>query len=809
MALFAVGPRKSAFTRGLLLSGSMLGALMPSVTSAQEVGQTGSPEEAAASASATSSTDVGVPEANSDIVVTATRRATAVQDTPISVAVTTGESLQRYDITDVQSLTRLEPALVVNNAGVASNQFIIRGIVSDVGATTGFYFDEAPLVGGRGSEGLGDGKPGLRLHDIERVEVLKGPQGTLFGSGSMAGTLRIITNRPTLGIAEGGVSTSVGFVDGGDAIMEANAFINVPISSTLALRAVGWGEWGGGYIDQEITTLDGSSTRRLENVNDRELFGGRLSLLFKPTDNFSVLLSAANQTIEVNGLQSWNLDADPFISTSPTTGRYEDSYQLYTTTMNYEIEAGTFSLIGSYGRQKSFNAEDTTPTGLGLAGPFRLLPFKTSLPITVDFEDYTAEARFSSSLPGPFQFIVGAFYQRDKLRSVTSAVRANDISGVAACYSLIHCVAANRRQPGFSARGVPASDLLYEQDNRREVRQWAVYGQADYQILDTLTATAGIRFYSARIHDVSIQVQDIAGPPDFVVPVPVPSWAANGRITTPYVTQDDRARESSPSYNFSLMWEATRDLSVFARAASGFRIGGTNDAASLAGQAGIQIPQAFDSDDLWSYEVGLKAYFLDRRLFLDTSIYQLDWTNQQLGATDPSGAFEYTLNAGHTRIRGAELSLRYNTPSGFSFGGGVTYTNATLTRDLDPEVIDAGTIGFSGDRLPRVPRWTAAGSIGYETEVSSGTIFYAQGDANYRSSSTFSFNDQNVFNPRLPAFLLLGARVGVRWGPTDISLFAENITNKAAIYGIDASPDGLRAYSPTPRTIGARLQARF
>lgn len=809
MPRLAVSSLKSSSMKGLLLSGSMLGIVMPSSAWAQEVQQTGSPEEVAASASSTSSTDVNAPDVPGEIVVTATRRATAIQDTPIAVAVTTGESLQQYDITDVQSLTRLEPALVVNNAGVAGNQFIIRGIVSDIGATTGFYLDEAPLVGGRGSEGLGDGKPGLRLHDVERIEVLKGPQGTLFGSGSMAGTLRIITNRPNFDRVEGGISTSVGFIDGGNEMYEANGFVNVPITSNLAIRAVGWGEWGGGYIDQEITTLDGDSTRRLENINDRELLGGRLSLLFEPTENFSILLSGVKQRIEVDGLQSWNLDAGPYTSTSPTTGYYEDSYELYTATANYEMAAGTISLIGSHGRQDVFNTEDTTPTGLGLAGAFGLEPFKTSLPVTIDFKSYTGELRYSSALAGPFQFVVGAYYEKDELESVTTAVRADDESGVAACYSLAECIAAGRREEGFSSPGVPASDLIYAAENNRTVNQWAVYGQVNYEILDNLTASAGLRFYKAKIHDVGIQIQDIAGPPDFAVPVPVPSWAANGGITTPYVTQDDEAEESSPSYNFSLLYEMTPDVSFFARAASGFRIGGTNDAAGLANQAGIDIPETFESDDLWSYELGMKAYLVGRRLFLDTAVYQMDWSNQQLSATDPSGAFEYTLNAGLTRIRGAELSLRYQAPTGLSFGGGITYTDAKLVRDLEPDVIAAGTIGYKGDRLPRVPRWTFAGQIGYEAEVSSGTTFYTQFDANYRSSSTFSFNDENTFNPKLPGFVLMGARAGVRWGRFDASLFIKNLTNKAAIYGLDASPDGIRAFSPTPRTIGARLQARF
>ena len=202
--------------------------------------------------------------------------------------------------------------------------------------------------------------------------------------------------------------------------------------------------------------------------------------------------------------------------------------------------------------------------------------------------------------------------------------------------------------------GVQRPDFIYQTEFERQVKQWALYGQADLELTDTLTATAGVRYYKANITDFGLQVQDIAGPPDFAVPVPVPSWAANGLITDPYVIQDDESTESSPSYNFSLLWETSPDVSFFARVASGLRVGGNNNAQQLANQAGVDIPLSYGSDDLWSYEVGAKVYLLDRDLFLDASLYQMDWSNQQVVASDPTGAFTYTLNAGenpHSRCR--------------------------------------------------------------------------------------------------------------------------------------------------------------
>jgi iron complex outermembrane receptor protein len=744
-----------------------------------------------------------------EIIVTATRRSESIQDTPISVAVTSGAALDQYGVTSFQDLTRIEPSLVVNNQGVTGNQFIIRGILSDIGATTGFYLDESPLIGGLGVEDNGDGSPGVRLHDVARVEVLKGPQGTLFGSGSMSGTIRVINNKPNLDKIEGGFSTSGATIKSGNPVYEGDAYINVPISPTLAVRAVVWGETGGGYIDHTITTSDGTSSFTKKDVNDRKVYGGRVSALFQPVDDFSLLLSATHQEAKADDTQAWDLGAGAFNSTSPTVEDFSDNYDIVSLTGNYDAGFGSFTAIGTYTNQHTFRAFDSTPTGMGLAGAFGLEPFKTSYANGQKYENYIAEGRFSSKFDGPIQIVTGAYYQRDTTIGHAVAVRADDASGESACYDIPTCTALGLREPGFSAPGVPASDFEYGVDSKRRVKQWAVYGQVDFKPIDKITLTAGIRYFKAKIFNGETTIQDIAGPPDFAVPVPVPSWAANGGITTPYTTQDDHGSEDSPSYAFSALYEATPTLSFFARAASGFRLGGNNGAANLASQSGVPVPRTYKSDKLWSYELGTKIYALDKRVFVDASIYQMDWTNQQLNGTDPSGAFDYTLNGGKSRIRGGELKITYNDPSGLSMGGGVTYTNAKLTRDLDPDVINGGTIGYDGDRLPRIPHWIFAGQVSYDTEVRDNLSVYAQTDFNYRGSSFYSFNDQNFFNPKLKSFFLLGAKIGFRTGPWDLGLFVQNLTNKTAIYGLNANSDGIDTYSAAPRTIGVKLGAKF
>ena len=741
-----------------------------------------------------------------DIVVTATRRDTTLRDIPLALAVQTGETLDKTNVASLQDLTKVEPALVVNNRGASSNQFIIRGIQSDIGSTTGFYLDESPLVGGGAVQDNGDGKPGLRLIDVSRIEVLKGPQGTLFGAGSMAGTLRIITNKPNTEKVEGGFDVTLASIKSGNMLGMGSGYINLPLSDKIAVRAVGWTEAGGGYINHTVENLAGTTSIFHDNVNDRSLWGGRLSMLIRPTEDFSLTLMATRQDVKVDGAQFWYKNNGAYQNFSPSLLTYAEKYELYSATAEYDLGFGTIIAAGNYAKQYMRNENDQTPTTIGLAMGFDLVPFKASLVTQQHFRNYTGELRFASSFDGPLQIVVGGYYENDLNKGTVDVIRPDDVTGALPCRTTPECEALGRRQGGWAAPGVrsPASDLIFARTLRTAVEQWAVYGQADWEIVPDLTATVGVRYYSGTTRNLGVKVQDVV--PDYVGAGPpgTAPW-----ITDPYVMQDDKGTEKSPTYNFSLFYKVTPQVSLFARAASGFRLGGTNDVQTPRsfGYDGF-IPASFSSDKLWSYELGLKASMLDGALYLDTSVYQMDWSNQQLQATDPTQTYEFVVNAGKTRIRGVEAQLSYN-KHGLTLNAGATYTNARLRADLGQEVTDTGISGYKGDRVPRVPRWTLSGLAEYEVPLTASVDGYIQVNANYRSSSTFNFNDENPDNEDLPKFALVNAKVGVRVDPVDISLFVENLTNKVAVYGIGVDTDGVRVFSPPPRTIGLRVSGRF
>lgn len=716
-----------------------------------------------------------------EVVVTAARRgAVSVQDTPLAVTAFSGEQLQKQGITSLQDLTKIDPSLSIQSYGASQTKVVIRGIESNVGATSGVYLDETPLVGGLGGNILGDGKPGLRLIDLDHIEVLKGPQGTLFGSGSMSGTLRVITRKPDLGQFGGAVSASAAGVTGGDARYEGSATLNVPIiTDQLGVRITAWGESGGGYIDQSVRGV------MHKNNNNTEVKGVRAVAQWKPLEALTLTGVIAHQEVDVDGTQAWLKSRGAYDNSSPTIEFYNDDYNLYSLSGEYDLGFGKVTATVSNTNQGVMAPKDSTPTanGFGLPGSTLFVP-------TVDFEDTVGELRFSSDFDGPFQLVTGAFYENSQSTYQTNAIAATT-TGTALCFTFDECVAKGLQKPG---RG----QSLYEFGTRtkRGVGQYALYAQGDYAITPTLKATLGIRYFEAKIHDTVTNLQTVF--PDY----------AFGIVTRPSITGDNRGKNTNTSYNASILWEMSPDVSFYARAASGFRLGGVNTATSLAQQAGVIFPGTYKPDSLWNYEAGVKSYWFERTLYTDIAFYHIDWMDQQLSAQAP-GAFAYTINAGKTTVDGLELNATYTPTRALTLGGSLNLVKAKLDEDLPKDVLAAGTFGYKGDRVPLTPKVSMTLHGEYEQPIAGDLNGYVGGSVTYRGVSWTSFNNTNRFNTKLPDYALFSAKIGLRKGPWDIALFGDNLTNKAAYLGVVESLDGIRVFSPRPRTIGLRASSTF
>jgi len=717
-----------------------------------------------------------------EIIVTATKRETTMKDTPAAIAAVSGDAIRENQAFSLESFTRMDPSIQVNNRGVGDNQIIVRGISSSGKPTVGLYFDEA-VITGLGLDGGSDNQPNIQLHDMERVEVLKGPQGTLFGAGSMSGTVRFITNKPDLSQPSFGFSGSAASVKDGNELFQGEFMANVPlIQDKLGARAVVWGDSGGGYIDQT------SSAGYKENVNDQSIWGGRLILASQLSDALKITATGLYQQTEADGSQYFEFGQPDYQNISPTLEPFEDETKLFSLVADYTTDFGTFTATSSYMDRELYFSRDSTPTAR-----FFNLPFDLAYHQGQDISNWSSEVRFASSFDGPLQIVAGAFYAELESEVTNAALFVFDDSGVAPCRFHGDCVAT-----GFAGNDINSGF------SNTNIDQLALFTEVEYKIAEQWTGTVGIRYYDADIFEGKIETQELARPPQ----------------TVDRVLLDETISEDELSYNFALAYAATEDTTFYARIASGFRPGGVNDWRSAASR-GVSVPAQYGSDTLWNYEVGVKSYLLDRALYAELSAYRIDWSDQQISLQDPNAIFAFIGNAGKSYVNGLELQINAQPTDSLTLNVGATYTDSRLSEDMPIPPTPAPTsqnpnptqppYGFDGDRIPYSPKWSLAGSAQYEIPISSQITGYASTSFNYRSVSYTAFNSTfgSTNYQALEDYLMMGVRFGVRFGAWDTSIFVDNVTDEVPDLGLRVTGDGFRVYTARPRTAGLRVSTRF
>lgn len=748
-----------------------------------------------------------------EIVVTANRRdEQSVLDVPQAVSAYSGATLDRYQVQTLQDLGKIDPSLVVLKANAAQQKLVIRGIASNVGQTAGLYLDEAPLLGGFNTNINSDGTPGVRLHDIDHVEVLKGPQGTLFGSGSMSGTVRVVQKLPSLSEFDGSLEGSYGGdVDGGHSLWDANVAMGGPVvQDKVGFRLVGWTEQDGGYIEKKVA----NNPTIQSDANDHHIYGVRATGLWQVSDPLSIQLTATYQDVRVNGPENVTgrvadvglglvprpigLDSK-YVNYSYAAEKLRDRYQLYYAIGTYDLGFGKIITSITSGNKTVSDTEDTT----AVSCQFQLCPptFRPSAFISDQDYDYTTqELRFSSDFSGRFQVVGGVYAQQDKKRYFGHAVYVDPTSGVPLCEGFFDCRDRGLiTQSTSGPAGIFGNYVIFLNSEKTRTRQYAYFAQADYKFLPNVTLTLGGRYFTAHILDA---------PKTGFFPL-------NDFVPFGPTTLD--VKQNKFTYNVSLLWEATPNWSTYARVATGFRIGGVNVNAPNAAALGIPIPEQFEPDSLTNYEVGTKIYLLDHSVFLDASVYHLNWKDQQL-AGNVSG-LPFLLNAGLTKTNGGEVSANWTPTPGLRLGAAATYTDAKLKQDLPVEVQRSGNPGLSDDRVPSVPRWTFALRGEYEHALSGNLMAYLQGSASYRGSSFTDFRLQSPANlaagfeksyyERLPSYTLVDAKVGIRLDRWDVGLFVQNLTNEYAVLFQSESASRELIGTAPPRTIGLNVKTSF
>ncbi|MBL8269406.1 TonB-dependent receptor [Steroidobacter sp.] len=706
-----------------------------------------------------------------EIVVTATKRETTMKDTPAAIGAISGDAIRESQAFSLESFARLDPSVQVNNRGVGDNQIIVRGIASSGKPTVGLYFDEA-VITGLGLDGGSDNQPNIQLHDMERIEILKGPQGTLFGAGSMSGTVRFITNTPDLEKQSFSFSGAAASVKDGNPFYQGEAVANLPIiDDKLGMRAVVWGDSGGGYIDQN------RNGTQHDDVNDQSVWGTRLTLASQITEQFKVTVMGLYQESDADGSQYFEFSEGPYRNISPTQEPFEDEIKLFSAIADYDAGFGTFTGTVSYMDRDLNFSRDSTPT----ANRFNLgvdLAYHQAQEIS----NLSSEFRFASTFDGPLQFVTGAFYAEQKSTARNAALVADSATGLARCNFHADCVAS-----GF------ARDDINSSTGEVTIDQFAIFSETEYKFTDKFTGTLGVRYYTADIGQQTITTQSLRHP----VFSPVQ--------TADVLSLDEDTSENEMSYNFALAYALTNDTTLYSRVASGFRPGGAND-SDAAAQQGVIAPAKYESDTLWSFEVGAKSYFANRMFYTEVSVYRINWSDQQISVTDPGGTFVYIANAGKSYVNGVEFQLNGQPTDALSFNIGATYTDSRLSEDLPST---AQTSGFDGDRIPYTPKWSFAGQVTYEVPFSSSLTGYASTNFNYRGVSYTNFNSQSDDYQELDSYLLVGVRAGVRVDGWDAGIFVDNVTDETPEIGLRVTGDGYRVYTTRPLTAGVRVSKSF
>lgn len=685
-----------------------------------------------------------------EVVVTALKRESTLQDTPIAISALTSQNLERIGADDFSDFVGSVPGLTIRDNGPGSSRPIIRGIASPGEPQVGVYFDDALVVGAPGTTNdAGLRSPELKPFDLERVEILKGPQGTLYGGGSMGGTLRFITKKPNAEEFEGKISVEGSSVRYGDQGYQLNGMVNVPIiKDQLALRVVAFKRDDPGFID--------NPTLGQKDINDVDTEGGRVLLRWTPTDRLALTGAIYYQDQNVGGGFHYNptLNKD-----NPQTGvlsnePYNDEQVLYNFKVEYSFDWADAMYSGSW-----FDRNAVYRFHNGFTG----IPFPPVLSTQPEpLQAVSHEFRLSSSGDNPVDWTVGAFYS-DRNAYVDSRVQ----------------------YPGADGNVADENIFLFRRTVNSSLLQRAVFGEATWHATDRLAITAGVRYYDVKSGSDVVNRINIPG-------IGLPSGTPGRPV--PFQVNVTRGSDDGAIFKAHIGYDVSDDMLVYASFSQGFRPGGANQNTSsiaLTDPGNVGVPEAFKSDSLDSYEIGIHSQWLDRRLTLNAAVYYMDWSDIVLGGRSATGLFGFLLNADSADAKGFELESVIELAEDFRLTAALSYVDAQLTADAPPNRASAtrSKSGLDGDSIPDVADWTFNASMEYGRQLPWMDLRgYIYTNFNYTGSNASDFNpfllDINTLVPttvpnveynKQGDYVVVDMRVGVEADDWSVSLFLDNV----------------------------------
>ena len=766
-----------------------------------------------------------------EVVVTAQKRVANLQDVPFSVSATSQDQIRNFGAENLVDLSRNIASFTVADLGPGQSQMAIRGISSGqvirdqpgVKEQVGVYLDESAIS-------IALFTPDLELFDLERFEVLRGPQGTLFGAGSEAGTVRYITRQPQLGRTE--VFTDASFEtveDGGQGGMVRGAF-NLPMGDTAAVRLVLYWHHLPGFID---AIQPGGGVDK--DVNDGDRTGARLSLLWKPTDQLSITPRIVYQNLTTNGfprVDLYNILANPYTAISPVTiGDREqytqqregllDQFVLTDLDVNWNFGPATLTSITSYTHRNVRVLRDATQlTG---SVTYDALGIDNQADVRLDSPLYdrtglnvfSEEVRVASNGTQRIDWLVGGFFQH------VDRHYGQDLP-----------------TPGYDALvgapssffGAPAADTPFYSDLSYRLKQYAAFGEATWHMTSQWALTAGLRYYKFT-EDKNLLFAGV-----FADDTCAPGTGGNTTCVPQVVPASTDSSGTSP--RFILSYKPTDDAQLYAQAARGFRLGGINDPINLplcspTDRIVFGNNPNWKDETTWDYELGAKTQWLDRRLTLNVDVFYSDIKDLQATTTAGTCSSRVVFNVPTARSEGVELELFARPSNNWDFGISASYIDAKLTSSVTssipppagsppgtaPTTVVVGGLE-DGNRLPTAAKEQAAAFVGFTQPLSSGKDFFANFTIQYVGSSFSQFENEQpnwgticagcptpgnpndfrarldqfggplstssfTFDPELPSYTIGNLRLGLKTDHWQAAFYINNLWDETAHLALD------------------------
>jgi iron complex outermembrane recepter protein len=762
------------------------------------------PAPAADASSAGASESSGLLE---EVVVTAQKRTENIMSVPISITAVSQASLDALEIKDITDISRIAPGVSLLPGGpggggasgaaqsTGGTTVVIRGIAATAGsATTGIYLDDTPITGRE------SGTVYPTIFDLERVEVLRGPQGTLFGAGSEGGTVRFITPTPSLTAMSVYVHSEAAFTQGGTPSFEVGAALGGPIvEDKVGLRASIWTRYDGGYIDRYnffTNVLDA------QNTNSTDSYTGRVSLLVKPTDRLSITPAIYFQRVD-------KADSDVWWSTKGVYQSYynipqptNEQFYLPSLSIDYQFDSFSVKSITSYYSRRQTGVNEFFHSSKQELFYAAVPTYSLSDVVDRSQDNFTQEFRITSASDQRLTWVAGVYFtdNREGYHEAEVEPQANALYLAVTGFDILDF---------FGVPQLPGN-ISYTDDRVSREQELAEFADASFKITEHFKVTGGVRFSRTKFSFV----ENSNGP--FGVGADLLPLFTSGASTDHPVTPKFGASYDLP------------DGLIYATASKGYRIGGANQILPNICQAqlislGINgAAPPYTSDKVMSYEVGFKKRLDEGRLLFSSSVFWINWSNIQGVIPLNSCAYSYTGNFGTAVSRGFDVQLQYEPIKGLEFSGTLAMTDAHYTQTVTAPNDATDVLVKNGDPLLFTPKWAGTAGVSYTWGVRDGIDAYARADGQYTGNyfNTYSAG-VNGYLPLIrdgQSITSVQLRGGLKSnsGAWDASAFVKNLTDNSTPLNVDSGTvegtygyTALRNISMRPRTIGVAVSYHY